>query len=362
VTGGASGIGAECARRFVAEGATVVLGDRDADKLAAMADELGDACVTEVMDVTRPSDVARLVDRARDAFGGLDLAVNAAGIGTFAPVHEHPVDQWESVVDVCLKGTFLAVREESRALLATGRGGSIVNVASINAIVPAEGMAAYCSAKAAVVMLTRCSAMELGPHGVRVNAIGPGYVETPLTEFARQFPAVHDGYLASIPLGRAGQPRDIADAAVFLSSSEASWISGTTLYVDGASANKAYPSSPGSSPGADHTAPRCAVSSAASTSRRRSSPGTMRRSAVAPTTGTFTDSRPSMTRVHPAASPRIVMVASPNSRSGSASAPNVRVPEPSEGCTTTVCDQVSRRAPSSLLAIGSSCPVYSYRR
>jgi NAD(P)-dependent dehydrogenase (short-subunit alcohol dehydrogenase family) len=241
VTGGASGIGAECARRFVAEGARVVLGDLNESGMQALAAELGDAVAYETVDVRRDDDVVRLVDRAVAEFGGLDLGLNAAGLGTFSPVHQHPTEQWDLVLDVCLKGVFLATRQEAKAMVDAERGGVIINIASINAVVPSEGMSAYCTAKAGVTMLTRCAAMELGPHGVRVVAIGPGFVETPLTEYARAVPAVQDAYLSSIPLGRVGAPEDIANAAVFLASNEASWVSGTTFYVDGAESNKGYP-------------------------------------------------------------------------------------------------------------------------
>ncbi len=241
VTGGASGIEQESARRFVAEGARVVLGDLNGEALGRMAGELGDACVTEIVDVTDPESVDRMVARASEEFGRLDLALNAAGIGWYSPVHAHSVEQWDAVVNVCLRGVFLSVRAESAAMVAAQTRGVIINIASINAIVPAEGMSAYCTAKAGVAMLTRCAAMELGPHGVRVVGIGPGFIETPMTQYARAIPAVQDAYLESIPLGRVGAPRDIADAAVFLASDEASWVSGTTIYVDGAEANKGYP-------------------------------------------------------------------------------------------------------------------------
>jgi NAD(P)-dependent dehydrogenase (short-subunit alcohol dehydrogenase family) len=241
VTGGASGIGAECARRFVGEGARVVLGDLNREALAHMAAELGDACVIEVVDVREPESVDRMVARATEDLGRLDFALNAAGIGWYSPVHAHSVEQWDAVMDVCLRGVFLSVRAESAAMLGAHRSGVIINIASINAIVPAEGMSAYCAAKAGVAMLTRCAAMELGPSGIRVVGIGPGFIETPMTQFASAIPAVHEAYVESIPMGRAGAPRDIADAAVFLASDEASWISGTTIYVDGAEANKGYP-------------------------------------------------------------------------------------------------------------------------
>ena len=114
ITGGASGIGAECARRFVAEGARVVLGDRNADGLDAMAKELGpDACATEIVDVTVPADLDRLVARATESFGAPNLAFNAAGVGWLSPVHQHPIEQWDMVIDVCLRGVFLAMRRRA---------------------------------------------------------------------------------------------------------------------------------------------------------------------------------------------------------------------------------------------------------
>jgi NAD(P)-dependent dehydrogenase (short-subunit alcohol dehydrogenase family) len=241
VTGGASGIGAESARKFVAEGARVVLADRNEVLLGQMADELGDAAVTEVVDVTVEADVERMTARAVEAFGGIHFALNCAGLGTLEPVVDHSLEGWQTVVGVCLTGTFLSLKHEARAMAATGGSGVIVNLASINAKVPSKGMSAYCSAKAGVEMLTRCAAMELGPQGIRVAAIGPGFVETPLTAYAKVLPAIEDAYVASIPLGRAGAAGDIADAATFLVSDEASWVSGETLYVDGAESTMGYP-------------------------------------------------------------------------------------------------------------------------
>jgi 3-oxoacyl-[acyl-carrier protein] reductase len=240
ITGGASGIGLECARRFVREGARVVLGDRNPEPLAAAVDELGAAAIGEGVDVTEETDVERLVARAVEHFGGLDTAVNAAGFGTFGFIADHPVAEWRAVIDTCLTGVMLSVKHEARVMREAGTG-AIVNIASINARVPAEGMSAYCCAKAGVEMLTKCAAMELGPSGIRVSGIGPGFVDTPLTAFTQVVPAIRDAYVASTPLGRAGQPDDIADAALFLVSDEGRWVSGDTLFVDGASMLKAYP-------------------------------------------------------------------------------------------------------------------------
>ncbi|HEY7440136.1 MAG TPA: SDR family oxidoreductase [Acidimicrobiia bacterium] len=240
VTGGASGIGRETARRFVADGAKVVIADRNADLIAELEAELGAPAVGEVVDVTSEADVERMVARALSEWGRLDAAVNCAGFGTFSPVVDHPLEAWRDVIDTVLTGVFLAVKHEGRVMAEAGNG-VIVNIASINATVPSKGMAAYCTAKAGVEMLTRIAAMELGERHVRVVAIGPGFVDTPLTSFSRDVPAIRDAYIESIPLGRAGSPTDIANAARFLVSDEASWVSGTTLFVDGAEMNMGYP-------------------------------------------------------------------------------------------------------------------------
>jgi NAD(P)-dependent dehydrogenase (short-subunit alcohol dehydrogenase family) len=240
ITGGGSGIGAATARRLVGEGARVVLADRNPDALAGIAGELGTAVVTEVVDVTIEADVERMVARAVGELGGLDVAVNAAGFGTFGFVADHPLDEWRAVLDTCLTGGFLCVKHEGAAMRERGAG-AIVNIASINSRVPATGMAAYCAAKAGVEMLTRVAAMELGAHGVRVSAVGPGFVDTPLTAFTQAVPQIRDAYIDATPLGRAGQPEDIADAVAFLASDDGRWVSGDTLFVDGAAMTRGYP-------------------------------------------------------------------------------------------------------------------------
>jgi len=241
ITGGASGIGRETARRFVSEGARVVLGDLNESLLAEAAAELGDACVTDAGDVTVEADVARLVARAVDAFGQVDVGVNCAGLGALGAVTDLPVEQWDLVLDVCLKGVFLATKHEAAAMKAAGRPGVIINIASINARQPAQGMSAYCTAKAGVEMFTRVAALELGPAHIRVVGIGPGLIDTPLTQYTRDLPAFRDGYLQNIPMGRVGATADVAAAAAFLASDDAAWISGDTLFVDGASLTRGYP-------------------------------------------------------------------------------------------------------------------------
>jgi len=240
ISGGASGIGREIARRYVAEGAAAVLGDLNRDLLEEVGGELGPACMVSEADVTVEADVEALVAGALAAHGRVDIGVNCAGVGGLAPVADMALDDWNLVVGTCLTGVFLATKHEARAM-ASGGAGVIVNISSINARQPAEGMAAYCAAKAGVEMFTRVAAMELGPAGIRVVGIGPGLVDTPLTSFQRELPAMRAAYLESIPLGRAGTTDDIASAAVFLASDDASWISGDTLFVDGAEMTRGYP-------------------------------------------------------------------------------------------------------------------------
>ena len=241
VTGGASGIGREIARRCVAEGARVVLGDRNAPLLSEAAKELGNACATVAMDVTREQDAERAVALATTRFGRLDIGVNCAGLGVSVPLTDQTEQQWDTVLDVCLKGVFLSMKHEARTMKAGGNGGVIINIASINARQPGAGLSAYCAAKAGVEMLTRVAAMELGPLGIRVVGIGPGLIDTPLTTFQRERPHVREAFLDNVPLGRVGTTADIASAALFLASDEASWISGDTLFVDGASLTKKFP-------------------------------------------------------------------------------------------------------------------------
>jgi NAD(P)-dependent dehydrogenase (short-subunit alcohol dehydrogenase family) len=240
ITGGASGIGWRTAELFVERGARVVLGDRNEALLTECFRALGEElCFISATEVTEENDVERLVQSAVDRFGRLDIAVNCAGIGAFAPIHEHPAETWRAVLDVCLTGVFFSVKHEARQMLSQGEGGAIVNVASINARQAAEGMSAYCSAKAGVEMLTKVAGMELGPRGIRVNAVAPGFVETPMTAGAR--PALVKGFLDTIPLGRTGKPDDIAQAVLFLVGEEASWVNAETLVVDGGEVNREYP-------------------------------------------------------------------------------------------------------------------------
>jgi 3-oxoacyl-[acyl-carrier protein] reductase len=243
VTGGASGIGKRTAQVFVEEGARVVIADLNGDGVAAMVAQLGDNHVDGVqLDIRDEEAVERMVDQAFRRFGRLDIAFNNAGISGFCPVHLYPLEEWDRLVGVCLTGTFLCIKHAAIRLIAQGQGGSIINVASINAVQAAEGFAAYCSAKAGVAMLTKVSALELGRHGIRVNGIGPGVIRTPMTEMPLATVAgLEEAFIHEAPIGRIGVPEDVARLAVYLASDESSLMTGQTLFIDGGATLKKYP-------------------------------------------------------------------------------------------------------------------------
>jgi NAD(P)-dependent dehydrogenase (short-subunit alcohol dehydrogenase family) len=239
IVGGGSGIGRGTAARLVAAGARVVIADVSRDAAEAVAAELGDQARAVAGDVTDTADVARFVQTAVEEFGSLDVSINSAGVGTLGMIHDHPESEWDRVVGICLKGTFLTTKHASHRMIEQGTGGVILNISSINGRQPAEGFVAYCSAKAGVDMLIRVASMELGRHGIRVVGIAPGFVDTPLT--AGGGDAAKAIYLDKTPLGRTGEVDDIAAAAEFLVSDQASWVSGETLVVDGAATTREYP-------------------------------------------------------------------------------------------------------------------------
>jgi NAD(P)-dependent dehydrogenase (short-subunit alcohol dehydrogenase family) len=241
VTGGASGIGLAIARRLVAEGARVAIGDANRVSLDKAAGEFGAAALCREVDVRVEDQVAGLADAAVSQLGALDLGFNCAGLGVFGEITELSEADWDTVIDVCLKGVFFAVKHEARRMIASGRGGAIVNIASLNAHVPMIGGAAYTCAKAGVEMLSRNAALELAPRRIRVNTVSPGLTDTPLTAGLRETPGLEDAFHERIPLRRWGTPEDMAGAALFLASDDAGYISGSNLFVDGAWETTGYP-------------------------------------------------------------------------------------------------------------------------
>jgi meso-butanediol dehydrogenase/(S,S)-butanediol dehydrogenase/diacetyl reductase len=241
VTGAASGIGRAIARRFVADGGTVVAGDIADAGLQSLRDELGDAVVTMHCDVTTEADVAALVGAGVERFGGVDAMFNVAGGNRPGLITELSEHDWDFTVALCLKSTFFGVKHAARAMSERGSGGAIVNIASLNSHVPMVFGAAYSAAKAGVASLTQSAAIELGDVGIRVNTVSPGLTATPLIEPMMAIPGADDAFMRQIPLRRPAQPDDIAGAATFLVSDDANYITGVNLFVDGGWEHTAYP-------------------------------------------------------------------------------------------------------------------------
>ena len=241
VTGAASGIGKAIAKAFIEAGAGVLLCDLNAKALDEAARELGDRAIGRVTDVSDENQVEGALRQARAAFGSLDIVVNCAGFGVIMPLTELPGDKWRSVQGVTLGGVFYGVKHGARLMLEQGQPGVIINISSVNAQQAGEGQVAYCAAKAGVDMITRCAALELGGHGIRVVGIAPGLVETPLTRKELENPAMRELFLGVIPMKRPVDAKEIAAAAVFLASDSARSINGHTMVIDAGSLTRGYP-------------------------------------------------------------------------------------------------------------------------
>jgi 3-oxoacyl-[acyl-carrier protein] reductase len=232
VVGGASGIGRAVARALAADGCRVTVADRNTDGARTVAAEIGDPHIAATVEVTDEDSVRALFERADT----LDVVVNTAGYSGVGLITDLAVEDFRSVVDVCLTGAFLVIKHAAPRLR---DGAALVSLSSLNGRQPAAAMSAYCAAKAGLSMLTQVAALELAPRGIRVNAVAPGFVHTPLTEPATQIPGVLDEYLENTPLGRAGTPEEIAEAVVFLC--KAPWLTGEVLDLNGGAHMKRYP-------------------------------------------------------------------------------------------------------------------------
>ncbi|SEQ35852.1 NAD(P)-dependent dehydrogenase, short-chain alcohol dehydrogenase family [Faunimonas pinastri] len=233
VTGAASGIGAAVARQLASGGAKVVIADFNEDGARQLAEELGSAVARSYkIDVTDPEAVKAMVDFTVESFGALHLAVNNAGIGgASALTADYGIDDWKRVIDVNLNSVFYSTRYEIPAMLASG-GGSIVNMSSILGTSGFVSSPAYVAAKHGVIGLTKTAAMEYSAKGVRVNAVGPAFIDTPLLSHMDK--ATKDHLISLHPIGRLGRAEEVAELTCFLLSDRASFVTGSYHLVDGA--------------------------------------------------------------------------------------------------------------------------------
>jgi NAD(P)-dependent dehydrogenase (short-subunit alcohol dehydrogenase family) len=237
VTGAAQGIGQAIADAYAEHGASVVLGDILIDRAQAVAEGIvagGYQAIALYLDVTDPQSVQQAVDRTVARFGRIDVLVNNAGVLRPHPIVDFPLEDWDLIYRVNVRGTFLCAQAAARQMIVQGGGGCIINMSSASGKKADREESAYCASKSAVIGFTRCLALELGPYGIRANAILPGATDTEmLQDLIDQVPGVREELLAKTPLGKMATPRDQANAAVFLASDLASHITGEQLVVSG---------------------------------------------------------------------------------------------------------------------------------
>ena len=233
VTGAGSGIGRAAAYRLARDGWALAVVDIDGERAAATAAAITDdqgSAVGLRADVADEEEITRAVESACERLGPLTAFVGSAGVLSISPALELPAAEWRRVLEVNLTGAFLATRAAARVMVAEGAGGRIVQVASVHSVAPGRGVAHYDASKGGLLMLVRSLALELAPHRINVNAVGPGLIQTNLTP---PDPAYLDLVIPAIPLRRTGQPEDIAGAIAFLCGPESSYMTGTMMVIDG---------------------------------------------------------------------------------------------------------------------------------
>ena len=237
VTGATTGIGRGTAFELAAHGAAVAVNHRgrvdDARAMVQTIEAAGGRAVPVAMDVTVEDDVRRGFGEAREAFGGVDLLVNNAGIEKPFELVDMPLDEWEKVIKVNLTGTFLCTREAARIMRADGARGTIVMISSVHEVIPWERFSHYCASKGAMKLFAQSVAKELARHGIRVVSIAPGAIATPINKDVLENPDERRKVEAEIPLGRWGEVSDVANAVAWAASEQAQYVVGATIFVDG---------------------------------------------------------------------------------------------------------------------------------
>jgi glucose 1-dehydrogenase len=237
VTGAATGIGQAIAIAFAEEGASVVVDYVGNESVSAQTVKAIEAIKGKALavqaDISALGDVERLIDKTVAAFGRLDIFVNNAGIEKKFPFVDYPLNEWQKIIAVNLTGPFLCAQAAAKQMIRQGNGGRIINISSIHEDLPMPQNAAYCASKGGLRMLMRTIAVELAPHQITVNNIGPGAVYTPIDRNVESNAKLNSQILAEIPLGRWGKPEEIAHLAVYLASDDASYVTGSTHFIDG---------------------------------------------------------------------------------------------------------------------------------
>ncbi|MGB7598699.1 MAG: SDR family oxidoreductase [Candidatus Sulfotelmatobacter sp.] len=237
VTGGTSGIGRETAVLFAKAGAKVVVAGRrepEGEETSELIQAAGGDSLFVKTDVSKASEVERLIKKAVEKFGRLDIAFNNAGIeGTWVPIVRQSEEDWDQIIAINLKGVWLCLKYEIQQMLKHGAGGAIVNMGSVTGLIGSVGAAAYSASKHGVIGLTKSAALENAKSGIRINAVCPGFTETPMADRIFRVPQIHKHVLSCHPVGRLGRPVEIAEAVVWMCSDRASFMTGQSLVLDG---------------------------------------------------------------------------------------------------------------------------------
>lgn len=233
ITGSAQGIGYACAQALAELGAKPVLVDINTAKVNEAAEKLGNGAVAYTCDMGEPAQIESLFDQVESDHGPVSALVNNAGIALPGDFFETSLEQFQRVIDVNLTGTYVALKRAARSMVDNKIEGSIVNMSSINAVVAIPTIAAYCASKGGVAQITKSASLALAPHNIRVNAVGPGSIDTEMLAGVNANPDAMKMVMSRTPLQRIGTTKEIADVVAFLSSDKASYITGETIYVDG---------------------------------------------------------------------------------------------------------------------------------
>ncbi len=233
VTGAAQGIGYACAEALAEDGMHLILADINAGSVSAAADRLGNGTVGMVCDMGDVDQINSMFDTIEKEHGPIGVLVNNAGVAMPGDFLTYDLDVFQRVLDINLRGVFVATQRASRIMIDAGIEGAIVNMSSINALVAIPSIPAYCASKGGVMQLTKVAALALAPHNIRVNAVGPGSIDTAMLAGVNADPAAMDRIMSRTPLKRVGSAREIGDVVAFLAGKKSSYITGETIYVDG---------------------------------------------------------------------------------------------------------------------------------